>query len=273
MTFSQQEIAQRQRFDDAYRLARASVMRTIERRVCGCDYGGTSWTTRVEAKLIREFLGLRPGLQLLDLGAGSGWPGLYLARESGCDLVLLDLPLSGLRIAAERAAADGLADHTACVLADAGHLPLQDASFDALSHSDLLCCLLDKRAVLKACRRVIRPDGSMVFSVISVAPGLSGEDRKRAIENGPEFIESDTSYPDLLAETGWIIRECRDLTRNFLVSRKRQYAADRDHKAALVELLGPKAFSERFGVRLEKIAALEAGLLRRELFVVEPARG
>lgn len=270
MTLSNAEIAQRQRFDDVYRLSQAPILQKIERRVCGCDYGGTSWTTRAETKIIQELLNLRPGLRLLDLGAGAGWPSLYLAEKSGCDVVLLDLPFAGLQRARARAAADGMTKRTACVLADAGHLPFRDGSFDALSHSDLLCCLLDKRAVLVACRRAIQKQGRMAFSVISVAPGLSPGDRKRAIANGPELIESEASYPDLLAETGWIIRECRDPTQNFLVSRKRQYAADRDHKEDLTVLLGPAAFSERFDVRPEKIAALEAGLLRRELYLVEP---
>ncbi len=51
-------------------------------------------------------LGLRPGLRLLDVGAGSGWPGIYMAERSGCDLALMDLPLTGLQIAARRANRD-----------------------------------------------------------------------------------------------------------------------------------------------------------------------
>ena len=73
-------------------------------------------------------------------------------------------------------------------VADAAGLPFRAASFDALSHSDVLCCLREKRAVLQACRRVIRGAGRMVFSVISVAPGLLSGDYARAVANGPEFI-------------------------------------------------------------------------------------
>jgi len=40
---------------------------------------------------------------------GRGWPGLYFAARSGCRVVLADLPLEGLRVAAGRAAAGG--DH------------------------------------------------------------------------------------------------------------------------------------------------------------------
>ena len=87
------------------------AMRELERSVCGCDYGSTRWTTRVEAERIAQLLGLRPAARLLDLGAGSGWPGLYLAQLTGCDVVVMDLPLAALRIARERATADGLSPH------------------------------------------------------------------------------------------------------------------------------------------------------------------
>jgi 2-polyprenyl-3-methyl-5-hydroxy-6-metoxy-1,4-benzoquinol methylase len=106
MTCSPEEAAQRRRFEELYARAQSPVMRSIERSVCGCDYGASSWTTREEAQRIGTLLGLRPGVRLLDVGAGSGWPGLYLAKTSGCDVALVDLPLSGLRIAAQRAVAD-----------------------------------------------------------------------------------------------------------------------------------------------------------------------
>ncbi|MCH9000317.1 MAG: hypothetical protein IID48_18925, partial [Proteobacteria bacterium] len=59
-----------ERFANEYRLGRAEVVRAIERRVCGCDYGGTSWTTRDEALRLGGLLGLAPGRRLLEVGAG-----------------------------------------------------------------------------------------------------------------------------------------------------------------------------------------------------------
>src|SRR4030081_3613023 len=90
-----------------YELGRSAAVRDLERSVLGCDYGGTSWTTRREAGRIAALLELRPGVRLLDVGAGAGWPGLYLAQVTGCDVVLADLPVVGLQIALERAAAAG----------------------------------------------------------------------------------------------------------------------------------------------------------------------
>lgn len=100
-----------------YEIAQEPLMREIERRVRGSDYGATSWTTREQAEQAAVRLGLVRGQNLLELGAGSEWPALFLAALSGCDVVLTDLPLSGLRIARQRAASDGL-DGRCCSEAD-----------------------------------------------------------------------------------------------------------------------------------------------------------
>jgi SAM-dependent methyltransferase len=270
MSCSPEERAQRKRFEELYLRAQSPVILAVERSVCGCDYGGTSWTTRDEADRIRTLLGLRPGLRLLDVGSGSGWPGLYLARTSGCDIALVDLPLTGLRIAAERAARDRIPGVCWAAVADAAGLPFRAASFDAVNHSDVLCCLRAKRAVLEACRRVIRDGGRMVFSVISVAPGLSPDDYRRAVANGPEFVESDTDYPTLLEQTGWIGLDCQDLTMDYAASCRRLLRADGERKDALQALIGAAEFAERQTGWRSKLAALEEGLLRRELFVARP---
>ena len=47
-------------------------MLDIEREVMGSDYGATSYTTRTEAQGIGQLLRLRPGIRLLDVGAGTG---------------------------------------------------------------------------------------------------------------------------------------------------------------------------------------------------------
>jgi len=104
-------------------LARSDAMRDLERSVYGCDYGGNGSTTRLEAERIAQLLELRPGAKLLDLGAGSGWPGLYLAQLTDCDVMMVDLPLAALRIARERAAADNLAERCEVVAADGAALP------------------------------------------------------------------------------------------------------------------------------------------------------
>ncbi len=255
-----------ERFTQEYRLGQAEVVRAIERRVCGCDYGGTSWTTREEARRLGQLLGLKPGRRLLEVGAGSGWPGLYLARTTGCDTVLMDLPIEGLRIAAARAAADGLAETCRAAVADGAALPFETGCFDAILHSDVLCCLAAKRAVLKECRRVLNPGGTMVFTVIFISHGLAAAEYARAVDCGPPVVETAMGYPEMLREAGWNITLQVDLTADFGTSVRRQVGEEEAHQAALRELFGDAEFADKLARRRRALGAIEQGLIRREMF-------
>lgn len=252
--------------------ARSITMRDLERSVCGCDYGSTSWTTRREAERIAQLLELRADTKLLDLGAGSGWPGLYLAQFTGCDVVVVDLPLAALRLALERAAADNLSERCAVVAADGAALPFQDASFDAVSHSDVLCCTPDKLGVLQACRRVARDGARTVFTVIALAPSLANAERQIAIASGPTFVDAPDDYAVLLDQSGWYLQGRIDLTTAFLQSMRIELEGMQARAGALVELFGSDELTERMKRRQATIAAVDAGFLRRELFVARAGR-
>ena len=267
---SKQKRAQINKFDNTYIRSQLPLMLAIERRVCGCDYGGTSWTTLEEANGLVEMLKLDANTNLLDLGAGCGWPSLYMAKKSGCSVTLVDLPSTGLRIAQERAEKDGISTQISTIVADAAHLPFSDNSFDAISHSDLLCCLQRKTTVLASCRRVVGTGGCMAFTVIEVAPQLSSFKRQRAIENGPEFIESDMAMNDMLARTGWNIIKCEDISAQFGKSTERQIEADIASEEPLAALLGDKEYNQRMAGWKSKLAAIKDGLLQRNLYLTQP---
>jgi methylase of polypeptide subunit release factors len=129
----------RQRFGDRYREDRTEALKQIERAVIGGDWGAEGYTTVAQADRLGDALRLDLGRRLLDLGAGRGWPGLYLAVHTGCDVVLSDVPLGGLRVARARAETEGVADHAVAVAASARALPFRPATFDAIVHTDVLC--------------------------------------------------------------------------------------------------------------------------------------
>ena len=261
------ELALKKRFEDAYAKTTDPIMKKIERQVCGSDYGGNSWTTREQADELVSVLRLGSATRLIDLGSGTGWPGLYLAKQSNCSVCLVDLPENGLQIAKMRAAKEGLSNRAEFHVADAADLPFLDDEFDAVCHSDLLCCLVRKRGVLENCRRVIRKGGTMAFTVISVAPGLSANSYERALANAPEFIESDTSYSILLEETGWHQAELFDLTQAYRDSCSRQISSDEEFQDGLTAILGRQQAAERLENWRSKLRAIDDGLFRRELFV------
>ncbi|CAN7753820.1 class I SAM-dependent methyltransferase [Mesorhizobium sp. LjNodule214] len=270
MAQTQAELATINEFEASYRNVTSCVMQSIERRVCGCDYGGTSWTTRDEAETMGRLLALAPGKRLLEIGAGAGWPSLYLAKLSGCSAVLTDLPLEGLRVASERAERDGLADRCIVMQADGAALPVGNAEFDAVSHSDVLCCLADKAGVLKECRRAVRDPGRMAFTVIYLAAELSDTDHAEAVAAGPPFVESEAPYEAMLSRTGWRLISHTDLTSAFAESMRRWIEANEASANELEELVGAQAATDSLARARQKLPAIERRLLRRGLFVAEP---
>jgi 2-polyprenyl-3-methyl-5-hydroxy-6-metoxy-1,4-benzoquinol methylase len=135
VTSREQEV--RDRFAGRYREQRVDVVQEIERRVIGADWGANGYTTIAQADDLASRLHLDAGALLLDIGAGRGWPGLYLAATTGCSVVLADVPLEALNVAAARIAERGAPAW--CVNASARDLPFPPATFDAVVHTDVLC--------------------------------------------------------------------------------------------------------------------------------------
>ena len=111
----------------------------VEREALGSDYRATGYTTRAQADDVGRLLDLRPGRLLLDVGAGCGWPGVYLATTFGCWVISTDPLPEGAAAARERIVADGLQDRAVSVVATGDHLPVRNGSVDAIVHSDVLC--------------------------------------------------------------------------------------------------------------------------------------
>ena len=63
------------RFAKGAEFAPSVAVRDLERSVCGCHYGSTSWTTRREAERITQLLELWPTEGRLDVGRRVGMAG------------------------------------------------------------------------------------------------------------------------------------------------------------------------------------------------------
>lgn len=135
---SKDERAAREQFTDRYGVGTADVLDEVELRVIGDIWGANGFTTRDQADALVDRLALSPETLLLDIGSGRGWPGLYLAKKSGCEVVVTDLPVEGLSIGRARAERERVR-LMACVASSARDLPFRPESFDAIVHTDVLC--------------------------------------------------------------------------------------------------------------------------------------
>jgi SAM-dependent methyltransferase len=242
-------------------------MRTLERQVLGCDFGGTSWTTREQADTIPAALGLINGTRLLEIGAGTGWPGLHMASVANCEVTLLDIPFNALVNANQRAVEERLGNRVCSVAASGTALPFSDASFDAIAHSDVLCCLPGKLEMLQECRRVVNAGARMLFYVIAPARDLSADEFKEVCEVGPPFVDIPDDYTVLLDQSDWTVLEKTDLTVDYLQASRRMVDGLEADEMGFRTVMGDDDFIDYLEHRRSQIRAIERGLLEREVYI------
>ena len=262
---------QMERFNAAYK-ARATnpAFLAIEKKICGCGYGAASWTTQGEADEMLGHLNMGPDTQLLDIGSGAGWPALYFAEQSGCDATLTDLPYEGILIARNRGHKDGMGTRVRAAVASAAELPFGEARFDAVTHSDVLCCLEPKLETLSSCRRVIKPAGKMVFSTIYLNSGLSEAEVAQAKKGAPELVEAPAPYEDMLVQAGWVLNYRASLNDQFRETAVHLKALEEANREELAKVWGDDTDSI-IQSRADYVTAIDNNLIGRDLFVVAPA--
>jgi protein-L-isoaspartate O-methyltransferase len=136
---AEKSLLETERFGQRYAVSGATAPRTVELEALGSDYSATGYTTREQADDLGRLLELGPRSVLLDIGAGCGWPGLYLATTFGCSVISSDPVMEGASAALDRIGTDGLGFRALALLATGEELPIRAGSIDAVVHSDVMC--------------------------------------------------------------------------------------------------------------------------------------
>jgi hypothetical protein len=121
--------------------------------------------------------------------------------------------------------------------------------------------------VLRACRRILVPRGRTAFFTILTSPGLSRRDQRRAVRLGPRAVASNRVQSELVTAAGFVEVDEIDFTDEFLETVRRWLRFSRELETALRRTLGDDAFDQQLSDRTDMVVAIEAGLLRRSLFV------
>jgi len=125
-----------------------------------------------------------------------------------------------------------------------------------------------KLSVLRACRRLLRPGGRIAFYTIFIAPGVSEADRRRILALGdPPWLASPAGQSELLRSAGFIEVEETDVTDEYLLTARGWYEGRERYAVELRQLDGEAEFGQNQAWRKRRLPAIEAGLLRRSLFV------
>lgn len=124
----------------------------------------------VQQKVARDLVQFSPAFcaddRVLDLGCGTGFVAQMLAEQEP-ELLLADLALPMVRQARNKL------PKASALVADAESLPLAATSISTIISSLTLQWCQDLAAVAREARRVLQPDGQLVFSTLG--PGTLGE--------------------------------------------------------------------------------------------------
>ena len=113
---------------------------------------------RRRARILLDYLELRDGDRVIDLGCGMGFYLKAMGKLRRLRLVGLDLELARLRKAGQLQSA-GL------VQANLERLPLEEGSFDKVLLSEVLEHLVQDEAILRRILRLLKPGGLLAVSV------------------------------------------------------------------------------------------------------------
>ncbi len=96
---------------------------------------------------------------ILDIGCGAGTTPTHLAKTHHSTVTALDITREMVQWTRERAKREDVADKINLIIADAQHLPLQDAHFDAVIGESITAFLQEKQSGVCEYVRVTKPEG------------------------------------------------------------------------------------------------------------------
>jgi SAM-dependent methyltransferase len=122
--------------------------------------------------------------ELVDLGCGRGGPGMWIARESGADLIGIDFSAEAIEQASQRRSSFGLDERASFAIGTLDATGLSAGVADAVVCVDAIQFSNDGVATAAEVRRILRPGGRFVLTTWQpVDPGDETlSERLRAVD-------------------------------------------------------------------------------------------
>lgn len=117
--------------------------------------------------------------------------------------------------------------------------------------------------MLRACRRVLKRAGRLVFFAVVVAGGIDDATLRRVEAGIPTFAPTGQPYGDLLHRAGFTSIIEQDVTDEYIATARRWMRESTALAAPLRAAVGDEVFEEKQETRRQGLAALEAGALGR----------
>lgn len=232
-------------YNTSYGNAEIALYAEVRRETYGYDLGQTSWVSAEELAEIPRPLEIGASSSVLDIGCGAGGYALHFAETIGCRVTGIDVNEHGVRAGQQAAEARNLQDRVRFLKHDAGTpLLFPDHSFDAVYSNDAFCHIPRRPALLRECRRVLKPGGRLLFSDALVVNGaVSSEEIAARSSIGYYVFVPRGENERLLSEAGLAPMQAQDTSERAATISQRWRDARLSRKSELVKIEGETNFA------------------------------
>lgn len=189
---------------------------------------------------------LSPGLDVLDVGCGTGTPACQLADAFDARVLGITTSAVGVEAARARARAAGLSSKAMFEVRDGTDNGLPDGSFDRVWVLESSHLMRERERLISECVRVLRPGGRLVLCDIVRRREIPfSELRARRADFvtlrtafGDARMEPLTLYAELAQAGGLLVEQADDLTAATLPTFRRWRANAAQNRAPVAQALG-----------------------------------
>ena len=218
------------------------------------------------------------GAEVLDVGSGHGGAAHSTIKRFGCQVTGFNLCGRQNRVAEEAAAALGVGDRFATVEGNFDEDGLPEPwtdRFDAVWSEEVFCHSRDKPALLGQIHRVLKPDGSLVFSDIMAGEHADAEQLRTFTDrNATAVMFRPSDYLAALGEAGFMHLSYVDLTEHLPVFCQGMINQIDNARAEMVQKGVDDGYIQNFRDSLdERIGACADGCFAWGVFAAKKGAG
>ena len=183
---------------------------------------------REATQAFADFMHLRPGMHLLDVGCGIGGPARYFASR-GCQITGIDLTEEFIRTAEGLTRRVKLDQAAKFRQASALDLPFASATFDGAYTIHVCMNIADKAGVFREVKRVLKPGARFaIYDIMRTSDSPLAFPVPWALTSETSFVASVDDYRQGLQAAGFRIdhhRDRRQFALEFMQRMMAQFAS------------------------------------------------